>query len=360
MEKGNLVWDDKVKEAVKKKRERFKRHIALAKAGQTREAEDAKAAYNEAKRLAKRVVWQAKSVAEREIFSNIAPNDTGIFKLAKQMDKTNQDVVGEKCVRNDAGELSLSDEEKMKAWVEHYARLLNVEFEWESHLLPEVAPVEGPPPPLTKDLIRKALRKMKCGKAAGTSGIIAEMLKAAGEVGIELLTELTEVVFCNGVIPMDWQESFILNLYKGKGDALERGNYPGLKLTDQVMKLLECVLDSFIREMVDIDAMQFGFMPGRGTADAIFIIRQLQEKYIAANKPLYFPFVDLEKAFDQVPRKVLWWALRSLGVEEWAVRVIQGMYTDVKSRVRVNGQYSKELELVCIRDLFSAPCFSYL
>ena len=31
---------------------------------------------------------------------------------------------------NDAGELSLSEEEKMKAWVEHYARLLNVEFEW--------------------------------------------------------------------------------------------------------------------------------------------------------------------------------------------------------------------------------------
>ena len=65
-------------------------------------------------------------------------------------------------------------------------------------------------------------------------------------MGIELLTELTEVVVCNGVIPTDWQESFILNLYKGKGDALERGNYRGLKLTDQVMKLLECVLDSFI------------------------------------------------------------------------------------------------------------------
>ena len=56
-------------------------------------------------------------MAERETFSNITPNDTGIFKLAKQMDKTNQDVVREKCVRNDAGELSLNDEEKMKAWV---------------------------------------------------------------------------------------------------------------------------------------------------------------------------------------------------------------------------------------------------
>ena len=61
-------WDDKVEEAVKKKRECFKRHIALAKAGQTRETEDAKAAYNEAKRLAKHMVWQAKSVAERETF----------------------------------------------------------------------------------------------------------------------------------------------------------------------------------------------------------------------------------------------------------------------------------------------------
>ena len=102
------------------------------------------------------------------------------------------------------------------------------------------------------------------------------------------------------------------------------------------------MLDTHIREMVDIDGMQFGFVPGRGMTDAIFIIRQLQEKYNAANKPLYIAFVDLEKAFDRVPRKVLWWALRSLGVEEWAVRVIQGMYTGARCRVRVNGQYSEE------------------
>ena len=43
------------------------------------------------------------------------------------------------------------------------------------------------------------------------------------------------------------------------------------------MKLLERMLDSFIRNMVDIDEMQFGFVPGRGTTDAIFIVRQLQE-----------------------------------------------------------------------------------
>jgi len=59
------------------------------------------------------------------------------------------------------------------------------------------------------------------------------------------------------------------------------------------------MLDSFIRNMVDIDEMQFSYVPGRGSTDAIFIVRQLQEKHIAAKKPLYFAFVDLEKAFDR-------------------------------------------------------------
>ena len=102
------------------------------------------------------------------------------------------------------------------------------------------------------------------------------------------------------------------------------------------MKLQERILVTLIRQMVDIDAMQFSFTPGKGTTDAIFIVRQLQEKYLAAQKPLYLAFVDLEKAFDRVPRKVLWWSLRSLGVEEWVVRVIQGMSSGARSRVRVN------------------------
>ena len=92
--------------------------------------------------------------------------------------------------------------------------------------------MEGPPPPVTLVEIRKPLSKMKCGKAAGPSGIIAEMMKATGVECIVLLKELAESVFSNGVIPKDWEESFILNLYKGKGDALDRGNYRGLKLTD--------------------------------------------------------------------------------------------------------------------------------
>ena len=138
--------------------------------------------------------------------------------------------------------------------------------------------------------------------------------KAAGEEGVQLVRKLSEAVFSSGMTPVYWEESFILNLYKGKSEALDRGNYRGLKLTDQVMKLLEWVLDSSIHQMVNIDEMHFAFVPGRGTTDAIFIICQLQEKCIAAaNKQLYFAFVDLEKAFDRVPRKVLCWGLEEPG-----------------------------------------------
>ena len=73
-------------------------------------------------------------------------------------------------------------------------------------------------------------------------------------------------------------------------------------------------MDCPIRRLVSIDDSQFGSVPGRGTTDAFFVVRQLRE-YLAANKRLYMAFVDLEKAFDVVPRKVIRWALRKLGVD---------------------------------------------
>jgi len=59
------------------------------------------------------------------------------------------------------------------------------------------------------------------------------------------------------------------------------------------------------REKVKTNNMQFGFMRGKGTTDAIFIARQLQEKYIAKKKGLWMAFVDPEKAFDHSSRGVL-------------------------------------------------------
>ena len=56
-------------------------------------------------------------------------------------------------------------------------------------------------------------------------------------------------------------------------------------------------------------------------------------------------FVDLEKAFDRVPRDVIWWALRELGVEEHIVSVIQTMYSKAGTAVKLGSGESKEFEV---------------
>jgi len=65
----------------------------------------------------------------------------------------------------------------------------------------------------------------------------------------------------------------MLNIYKGKGDAMQCGSYRGIKLLEHVMKILERVVECRARKIVKIDAMQFSFMAGRGTTDAIFMVR---------------------------------------------------------------------------------------
>jgi len=60
-------------------------------------------------------------------------------------------------------------------------------------------------------------------------------------------------------------------------------------------------------------------MKCKRTTDAIFVIRQMQEKFRAKEKKIYFGFVDFVKAFDRVLKKVIRWAMHKLGVEEWLV-----------------------------------------
>ena len=97
--------------------------------------------------------------------------------------------------------------------------------------------------------------------------------------------------------------------------------------------------------MVKVDEMQFGFMPGKGTIDAVYILRRLQEEYLDKEKKLYMYFFDLEKAFYRVPRRVLEWAMRKRGIPEAMVRAVMSLYEGAKTRVRVGLQLSEDFEV---------------
>ena len=86
-------------------------------------------------------------------------------------------------------------------------------------------------------------------------------------------------------------------------------------------------MDERFRVTAKIGKQQYGFMRGGGTIDdAIFIERQLQEKSLEGNQKLYCAFVDLEKAYDRIPREVVFWCLKKRKVPEKLVRLVEMMY----------------------------------
>ena len=76
-----------------------------------------------------------------------------------------------------------------------------------------------------------------------------------------------------GCIPEDWKSCVVLPIYKDKGDPMECGSYRGIKLLEHAMKVIEKIFEHRIRQQIEIDDMQFGFMKGKETTDAIFMAR---------------------------------------------------------------------------------------
>ena len=215
-------------------------------------------------------------------------------------------------------------------------KLLNVENDWDGEVdCPEVM---GPHCLISEEDVAAAIKGLKIGKAAGPTGVVSEMVKTAGGFGSRWMTDLINNIVKEGCITDDWRMSILVPVYKGKGDPLVCGSCRAIKLLEQPLKVLESVGKE---GQVSIDNMQFGFMPGKGTTDAICIMRQVQEKHQAKKKKQYYAFVDLEKAFDRVPREVVRWALRKLGVDEWLIRTVMTLYTEACTVVKTDVELSE-------------------
>jgi hypothetical protein len=101
------------------------------------------------------------------------------------------------------------------------------------------------------------------------------------------------------------------------------------------MKLWERVIEHRLRRLTRVTQNQFGFMPGRSTMEAIFLVRQLMGRYREEKKDLHMVFIDLETAYDKVPRDVMWWALEKYKVPTKYITLIKDMYKDAMTCVRI-------------------------
>ena len=174
-------------------------------------------------------------------------------------------------------------------------------------------PNEGLTPTTNRKGVEVALKGMKHGKAMGPDGIPAEVWKSLGEEGVDMLLDLLQKISEQAKIPEEWRDSVIVPIFKEKGDIQDCGNYRGIKMISHTMKIWESIIDRRLREETSIGEVQFGFMPGRGTTDAIFAARHVIEKH-----------------------QEVWRCLREQGVPEKYVRLVKDKYGDARTQVKTS------------------------
>ncbi|KAK3569629.1 hypothetical protein QTP86_002583 [Hemibagrus guttatus] len=313
-DKETWWWNEEVQDSIQRKR------LAKKKWDMDR-TEENRQEYKELQRRVKREVSKAKQKAYEELYTRLdtREGEKDLYRLARQRDRDGKDVQQVRVIKDRDGRMLTSEESVQRRWKEYFEELMNEENEREKRV-EGVNSVEQKVDKIRKDEVRKALKRMKSGKAVGPDDIPVEVWKCLGEAAVEFLANLFNRVLESERMPEEWRRSVLVPIFKNKGDVQSCSNYRGIKLMSHTMKVWERVVEARLRKVVEICEQQYGFMPRKSTTDAIFALRILMEKYRDGQKELHCVFVDLEKAYDRVPREELWYCMRKSGVVEKYVK----------------------------------------
>ena len=250
-------------------------------------------------------------------------------------------------VRDKQGQLLTSVEAQLARWKEHFEEVLN-------RPPPQNPPVLDPGEPLdintgeiTKQEIRKAVKALKNGKAAGADHIPPEVLKEGGPELIDYLHKLLNLVWTKEEIPADWRKGLLVKLPK-HGDLSQCGKWRGITLLSIPSKVLTRIILDRMKDAIDsrLRDEQAGFRKERACTDQIATLRIIIEQSIEWQSSLYVSFIDFEKAFDSVDRQTIWNILGHYGVPEKIVRIIRELYNYFTCQVIHDGKLSEEFQVL--------------
>ena len=180
-------------------------------------------------------------------------------------------------MRGSDGKLCFSEKERGKVWKDYMERIMKEEDDWDCNVKGDA--LEGPVICVSREKVLQALNAMKTGKAPESSEVSLELIAASGGVGIQLMAEICQQVFGGFGMPAEWAVSIMVPIFKGKGDIRNCRCYRTVKLLEHGMEVVKWVFEKRFFIIVSVDEMQFGFMYERGTIDAVFILRRVQEEY---------------------------------------------------------------------------------
>ncbi|KAG7296524.1 hypothetical protein JYU34_020306 [Plutella xylostella] len=255
-------------------------------------------------------------------------------------------------VSKDGTQRLTSKVDTLNRWAEHFNHLLNVDRAADlQHIraLPKLTEKTELCAPLTLEEVVTAIRQQPNDKATGVDNISGELLKYGGEQLYNTIWKLFLRMWEEERVPSDFKISRICSLYKNKGARSDCNSYRGISLLCITGKIFAKIL---LNRLIPVSETlqpesQFGFRPQRGTCEAIFSLRQLQEKSKEQGQPLHLCFVDLEKAFDSVPREALWIILEKYGCPDKFVRLIRLLHDNMTCCVSANGEQTEFFSVTC-------------
>jgi hypothetical protein len=328
--KDTWWWTEDVQKAIKEKKECY-RSLFHDRSAVNIER------YKMAKKAAKRAVSKAKGRAYDDLYRRLSTKEgeKDVYKIARIRKRKTRDLNQVKCIKDEMDQLLVKVQDIKQRWQRYFNNLFNGENGTIVIQLDDSFDdlnrcfVRG----IQESEVKEALKRMKGGKAMGPDCIPIEVWKCLGYIAIVWLTKLFNHIFRSNSMPDEWR-STLVPIFKNKGDIQSYTNYREIKLMSHTMKLWERVIEHRLRGMTYITMNQFDSCPEDQPRKQFFLIRQVMERYKEQKKDLHMVFIDLEKAYDKIPRNLMWRALDKHKVPTKYVTLIKDMYDKVVTSVR--------------------------
>lgn len=320
-------WTDDIKDIVEEKKKAYNTWL------RTKDPEDRKT-YTRLNRETKKIVSKKKNqLWEKKC------EDVERFLGGSRVSQAWKFI---KSVRQESKETGNINLIQSKKWKEYYMSLLTENRDEFLGEIDEVTAInEECMQIINKKEIKNALREMKNGKAPGPGDIPVELVKYGPDILIEMLADIFNKCLMEGQnIPEDWNLAYISSIYK-KGDKKVCGNYRGISVTSSIGRLYGRILKKRIEAEYQEIEEQNGFRAGRSCMDNIFTLQQIIEKRVARNLSTHIVFIDLEKAYDNIPLKPLFNILTRTDLKKTYIRAIYNIYKNPQSLVKIKNTFSE-------------------
>ena len=233
-------------------------------------------------------------------------------------------------------------------WMDHYTTLLQGATKT-TNTFPQNVPQLGPLDYLiSMEEMMSASSILKAGKAPGIDNINNEMIHTTLTYYPEIFLHIFNNILEKGGGIQSWSTSLIVPIHK-KGPEDDPENYRGIALISCLAKFFYSILNNrlihYCSKNEIFSPTQLGFLPGNRTSDAHIILHNLIKKYCHKNgSKLYGCFIDFSKAFDNLPRSLLFEKLAKAGITGKFYEILKNMYQDDMICIKLNDSISPLIE----------------